>query len=118
MAAALRPRILLLYALLAAVLLVAVSYQLQVTRSRYEELTRGEALADLPIDVDAPAFAVVEGEDADAAAATPGDRLTRIGGRVIRGLDDLYQPILQSRPGDRLAFEFQPPAGSGRARYT
>jgi len=107
-----------LYAVLAAVFALAVIYQAQVTQSRFGELTRGQALADIPIDVDAPSFEVVAGEDADAAGVMPGDRLTRIDSRPVRGLDDLYQPILQARPGDRLTFAFDPPAGSGRAAYT
>jgi len=107
-----------LYAGLTALFVIAFTYQAQVTHSRYEELTRGASLADVPIDVDPPSFEVVAGEDADAAGLIPGDRLTRIGGRDVRGIDDLYQPILQGRPEDRLIFEFQPPPGSGRTSYT
>ena len=118
MAAPSRRAPLFLYTLLAALFVVSVAYQLRVTQSRYEELIRGESLADQPMDVDPPSFVVAAVESADAIGVTPGDRLVRIGTRVVRGLDDLYQPIVQARAGERLTFEFEPPAGSGRAPYT
>ena len=84
----------------------------------HEELTNGESLADLPIDVDPPSFAVVAGDEADAIGAIPGDRLTRIGSQAVRGTDDLYRPILRAHPGQRVIFEFEPPPASGRGPYT
>jgi sigma-B regulation protein RsbU (phosphoserine phosphatase) len=109
---------LLLYAALAVLCGVAVAYQIRVTESRYEELTRGESLVDFPLDIDPPSFEVEAGEDATAAGVQPGDRLTQVGTQTVRGSDDVFLPMLRARPGDHITFGFEPPPASGRPPYT
>ena len=108
-----------LYAALAVLFVVSVSYQIPVTQSRVDELRHGDTLADFPLDLDPPLFDVVsETDDSKAAGIRPGDRVIRIGGRPVRGTDDLYLPVLQARPGERIVLDLQPPSGSGRPDYT
>ena len=54
-----------LYVALAALFAVSIAYQLPLTKSRFDELTRGETIADFPLDLDFPRFEVVTAEAAD-----------------------------------------------------
>lgn len=48
----------LLYAALALLVAVALVYRVRDTIDRYQELRRGQQLAELPFDVDLPQFTI------------------------------------------------------------
>ena len=105
-----------LYAALALLFLISVTYRALDMTERVAELRHGTEYVRDPFDIDLPGWEVegVEPESAEAGLRR-GDTIRAINGNPVRPTGvDLWRPLSKSRAGDRLAVDVvRGPDGSG-----
>jgi hypothetical protein len=110
---------LLLYAVLAVLLAIVITYRIRDTTDRFEQVVRGHEIAQLPVDPRFPSFRIDEvAPEAAAAGLKVGDTIVGVQGRPATRLVDLIVPLMRSSPGETLALEVESATESGAIRRT
>jgi sigma-B regulation protein RsbU (phosphoserine phosphatase) len=110
---------LLLYAVLAVLLAIVITYRIRDTTDRFDEVVRGHEIAQIPVDPRFPSFRIDEvGPEAAAAGLKVGDTIVGVQGRPATRLVDLIVPLMSSSPGETLALEVESATESGPIRRT
>jgi membrane-associated protease RseP (regulator of RpoE activity) len=77
-----------LYALLAVLFAIVLTYRVRDTIDRFDEVVRANEIARAPFDVDFPEFTIGSLEqEATAAGLRDGDRLVGMGGQPAAGMN-------------------------------
>src|SRR5688572_28759121 len=109
----------LLYAILAVLLAIVVTYRIRDTTDRFEEVVRGHEIAQIPVEPRFPSFRIDDvAPEAAAAGLKVGDTIVGVQGRPATRIVDLIVPLMRSSPGETLALEVESPTGSGTLRRT
>jgi sigma-B regulation protein RsbU (phosphoserine phosphatase) len=101
-----------LYFGLAVLFAISMGYRMREIRDRVELLLHSEVHARRPFNIDIPGNQIVGPEAAAASAGLrAGDTIVNIGNRPFRGAVDLFVPLKDARPGDRLNVQVRSKTG-------
>lgn len=101
------------YAALLLVLAISLTYRVRQIIDRSDRLLHGTERVQPPFSLDSSGLSIVSVRpEADAAGVRTGNTLVAIGGRPYRGVIDLYVPLREAQPGDRLNVEVRASDGA------
>jgi SAM-dependent methyltransferase len=105
-------------ALLAALSLVAVTYQVRFSWDVIRALWRPDGIARVPFGFEMPPTINRVEPEADAIQVRNGDKLLAVNGQQFRGIATLSRAVARSRPGETLIVTILRPNGRGEEART
>src|SRR5215831_1879646 len=101
-----------LYDVLGVLFIIPLTYHIREIRYRADRIIHWTDHVQNPIRKDFPGSRILSVEaEAESAGLREGDTISAISGRTYRGEADLYVPLLDARPGDRLDVQVRSSAG-------
>src|SRR5581483_9619423 len=104
--------------LLAALSLVAGTYQVRFSWDVIRVLWRPDEIARVPFGFQMPPVVYGVEPEADADQVRNGDKLLAVNGQPFRGISTLSRVVARSRPGETLTVTILRPNGQGEEART
>jgi sigma-B regulation protein RsbU (phosphoserine phosphatase) len=108
-----------LYALLAVLFAIVLTYRVRDTIDRFDEVVRANEIARAPFDVDFPEFTIGSLEqEATAAGLRDGDRFVAMGGQPAAGMNSFGTAFANTPAHTTLPIDVESPSSPGASRRT